>query len=102
MNHLAAALMSSLKALVIDPEDTITKEIMALVSIKRKIIKHKKFLFLFFKHLHAVLHSNDDKESVAMMESELEQFNVASLSHDTREEKTTSGKKNDVFFSIEK
>ena len=33
MNHFAAALMSSLKSLVIDPEDPIGKQTMARVSI---------------------------------------------------------------------
>jgi len=43
------------------------------------------------------LHSNDDKESMAAMESELEQFNVASLSHDNTVEPITSGK-NKLFI----
>jgi hypothetical protein len=36
MKHLAAALMSSLKALVIDPEDEKCKQIMARVNIKKQ------------------------------------------------------------------
>ncbi|CAF0857936.1 unnamed protein product [Rotaria sordida] len=71
MRHYSAALMASLKALVIDPEDQIGKQIMA-------------------RHLHAVLHNNDDRETVATMDSELEQFNIASLSNDGSMEITTS------------
>lgn len=37
MRHYAAALMASLKALVIDPEDAIGKQIMARVVIKDHI-----------------------------------------------------------------
>lgn len=51
------------------------------------------YLFIFIlKHLHAVLHSNDDKESIATMESELDQFNIASVSHDNVMGAMTSGK----------
>jgi hypothetical protein len=49
MKHLAAALMSSLKALVIDPEDEIGKKIMARVNIKknkRKIIFYRIFFYI--------------------------------------------------------
>jgi hypothetical protein len=44
MKHLAAALMSSLKALIIDPEDEIGKKIMARVNIKKK--KNEKLFFI--------------------------------------------------------
>ncbi|CAF4958473.1 unnamed protein product, partial [Rotaria sp. Silwood1] len=71
MKHYTAAFMSSLKALVIDPEDPIGKQIMA-------------------RHLHAVLHNNDNIESVATMESELEQFNLGPSSNDNNMETTSS------------
>ncbi|CAF2815635.1 unnamed protein product [Rotaria sp. Silwood2] len=71
MKHYAAALMSSLKALVIDPEDQVGKQIMA-------------------RHLHAVLRNNDDGETIATMESELEQFNIAPSSNDNNMETTSS------------
>jgi hypothetical protein len=47
MNHFAAALMSSLKALVIDPEDPIGKQIMARVSITRRKSYLLFILFLY-------------------------------------------------------
>jgi hypothetical protein len=82
--------MSSLKALIIDPEDPIGKQIMARVSL---IKKHLIFIYFVFilKHLHTVLHNNDDKETVATMESELEQFNLAPLSNDNTVETINSG-----------
>jgi len=46
MKHLAAALMSSLKALVLDPEDQAGKQIMAQVSIKKRKITYL-FIYLF-------------------------------------------------------
>jgi Lon protease-like protein len=70
MNHFISALMSSLRALVIDPEDQAGKRIMA-------------------QHLHAVLQNNDE-EAIANIDSELEQFNKAPLSHDDNVEATTS------------
>jgi len=45
MKHLASALMSSLKALVIDPEDERGKQIMAQVSILKEFVF---FLFIYF------------------------------------------------------
>ncbi len=39
-----------------------------------------------------MLHTNDNQESIATMESELEQFNIASLSNDTILETVTSSK----------
>jgi hypothetical protein len=38
MKHFPAAVTSSLKALTIDPEDPIAKQIMARVSRRKKII----------------------------------------------------------------
>jgi len=66
MNHSAAALMASLKALKIDPEDQIGKQTMA-------------------QHLHAVLHNHNDEES---MDAELEKFSV--VSHGSIVEASTS------------
>lgn len=89
--------MSSLKALVLDPEDNIGKQIMAQVSIKKKTHEKKNYFssIFIFKHLHAVLHNDDDKQSMAAMESELEEFNIASLSHDNITGTTSSGKNKD-------
>jgi len=49
-------------------------------------------LFLL-KHLHAVLHNDDDKETVIKMEKELEQFNAdaSSVSNDNTTATITSG-----------
>jgi tetratricopeptide (TPR) repeat protein len=80
MKHLAAALMTALKALVIDPEDQTGKEMMA-------------------RHLHAVLHNTEEKESIAAMEAELEQFNIAPLSQDTIVE-TTAAVTDDIPLTI--
>ncbi len=53
------------------------------------------YLFVFLlKHLHAVLHNTEEKESIAAMEAELEQFNIAPLSQDTIVETTAAGKIN--------
>jgi hypothetical protein len=55
-------------------------------------------LFLL-KHLHAVLHNDDDKEAIVTMEKELEQFNAdaSSLSNDNTTATITSGRI--TFFS---
>ncbi|CAF0962180.1 unnamed protein product [Adineta ricciae] len=61
MKYFTAALRSSLKALVIDPEDSTGKRLMA-------------------QHLHAALHNDDDEDAVSMMEEEQVQINASSSS----------------------
>jgi hypothetical protein len=58
-------------------------------------------IFFLLKHLHAVLHNDDDKETVTTMEKELEQFNAdaSSLSSDNSTTTMTSGKIN-FFFRL--
>ncbi|CAF3835159.1 unnamed protein product, partial [Adineta steineri] len=68
MNHFTAALRSSLKGLVIDPDNQMGKQTMA-------------------RHLHAVLHNDDnntdDKEIMSTMKKEFEQINKTSLVNET-------------------
>ncbi|CAF3760367.1 unnamed protein product [Rotaria magnacalcarata] len=73
MQHYAAALMSSLKALVIDPENPTGKQTMA-------------------RHLHAVLHNIDDDDDgdATTMKSELEQLQLASLFQEHPTEKNST------------
>ncbi|CAF3379848.1 unnamed protein product [Rotaria socialis] len=73
MQNYTAALMSSLKALVIDPENPTGKQLMA-------------------RHLHAVLHNIDDDDDggATTTESELEQLQLASLFQEHPEEKNST------------
>ena len=76
MKRMANALMASLKARIIDPEDPLSKKAMTQVRILRD--ERAPFVtcdhcFLFSQHLRAVLNSKDDKETIATMESELKQ-----------------------------
>jgi hypothetical protein len=48
MNHFTSALMSSLRALVIDPEDQAGKRIMAQVSTTKRRKKLFHVFFFFF------------------------------------------------------
>ncbi|CAF4266153.1 unnamed protein product, partial [Adineta steineri] len=55
MKCFTPALLSSLQGLTIDPDDQIGKQIMA-------------------RHLHTVLHNNDDKQDVTKAENDLNMF----------------------------
>jgi len=57
MKRFTAALLSSLQGLTLDPDDQMGKQIMS-------------------RHLHTVLHNNDDTESAITMETELEELHT--------------------------
>lgn len=87
MKRFTSALLSSLQGLTFNPEDQIGKQIMARVI--NYIFELFEFIFVFVKHLHAVLHEEDDKETAMTMDTKSDTF---SSSNNSTKEIITSGK----------
>ena len=88
--------MSSLKALAIDPEDSTAKQIMARVC--RENERKNSNYWCIFQHLHAVIHSDDDQETLANMDSELRQFHIATFYQNPTSETSNLGRNLFLFI----